>query len=277
MTKAPILAEGLTGRRYVWPPDEPEHVVPSVTTILDNVAKPWLARAAANRVASEAVDTILKWEGLAADDAKRVLANSHTRAWKRKADAGTAVHDAIEAFLDKEPVVDLDEDHLPYLAGALLFLQEHVTRILHYEAVVYNLTYKYAGRVDAICKFKDGSKGPVDWKTGHVSDDHVLQVNAYAHAEFVGEEDGTQLTLPPQQTGYVVQLPGDGSYKAWPVEITPRAFKTFTAYRTVQKWVDDHKEQAFGDPLEPTADSVAEAKELIERRRLDEGKAATTN
>lgn len=248
------IQEGLSGRRYQWPPDDPTHVVPSVTTILNNVAKhDWLVPAAGRRVANYAVDNILQWESMPPDDAKKLLAGVARRDWTKKADAGTAAHDAVEAFLNREPVVDLDAN-LPYLAGALLFLQEHIRRVVHYEQVVYNLTYDYAGRTDLIGITHGGPLAVVDWKTGHTSDEHVLQLNAYAHAEFVGQPDGTRIDLPPIEAGWIVQLPGDGTYRAYPVEISDRAFHTFVAYRTVQKWVDDHQKAAMGAPVAPESD-----------------------
>lgn len=262
MSRAPVLIPDKPGRRYVWPPEgEPEHVVPSVTTVLNNVAKQeWLVPAAGWRVAEYAVENILRWEGLPAGDAKQMLAGVARRDWNQKARLGTDVHkaidDAIAAWRGEEPTVDLNEKLTPYLAGAFQFLNDHVARVIHTEEVVYNLTYQYAGRVDCIAALNDGPVAVVDWKSGKVDSDMALQLNAYAHAEFVGREDGTQITLPPIEAGYVVQLPGDGTYIAHPVAITSRAFKTFVAYRTVQEWSDRHADDALDEPVvggEPAA------------------------
>lgn len=261
MSRAPVLIPDKPGRRYVWPPppEPPEKIVPSVTTILDNHAKQdWLVPAAGRRVADYAVDHVLRWEQMPERDAKTLLAGVARREWDRKANKGTVVHNAVDAYLDGMPTVDLDENLLPYITGALAFLQDHARRVVHHEAVVYNLKYDYAGRVDAICDMVGGSLAIVDWKTGKVGSDMALQLNAYAHAEFVGFEDGGQATLPPINAGWVVQLPGDGTYTAYPVEIDKRHFKTFVAYRTVQKWKDEDEDMALGEPVTPEISSEPE-------------------
>lgn len=243
-----VVSEGKNGRRYAWPPDEPTKVVPSVTTILNHVAKPFLVSAAGREVARYATENILKWSELPVDDATQLLAGVARRVWNQKASLGTDVHDAIAKLIDGDTEVALDAT-LPYVAGATAFLTDHVHRVLHSEAVVYNLEADYAGRVDLIATMKDGPVAIVDWKSGRVGSDMALQLNGYAHAKFVGRPDGTQVTLPPITEGWIVQLPGDGTYKAHPVAITPRAFKTFLAYRTIQKWADDHEGEAIGEPI----------------------------
>lgn len=251
--RAPVLIPNKPGRRYVWPPPPatPEHIVPSVTTILDHFARhDWLVPAAARRVAEYAVNNILQWESMPPGDAKKLLAGVARREWDRKADKGTVVHKAIDLYLDTDHEfdADLDPEEFPYLAGVIAFLQDHkVRKILHREQVVYNLKYDYAGRVDLIADF-GGPLGVVDWKTGAIGSDMAIQVNAYAHGEFVGREDGTKVRLPPIDLGYVVQLPGDGTYNAYPVEINDDHFKAFAAFRRIQKWKDEHEDGAIGAP-----------------------------
>ena len=242
----------------MWPPDSDDpKVVPSVTTILDNVAKPGLVAAAGWEVARYAVDSILQWQDLPPDDATQLLAGRHRRAWNQKANLGTDVHDLIAAHIHGDPPVDLDPKTLPYLAGALAFLTDRVHRVIHTEAVVYNLTYDYAGRVDCIAKMDDGPLAVIDWKSGKISPSMALQLAAYANARFVGNPDGTQVTLPRIDQGWVVQLPGDGTYQAYPVPVNGRAFKTFLAYRTIQKWVDDHEGDVLGEPVAGGTDTAA--------------------
>jgi hypothetical protein len=243
-----VVAEGKNGRRYAWPPDAPEKVVPSVTTILKHVAKPHLVNAAGWEVARYATEHILRWSDLPPDDATSLLAGVARRVWNQKANLGTDVHKAVEAFLSGEAQPPRD-GVVPYLAGAAAFMAERVHRIVHSEAVVYNLRYDYAGRVDAIAKMDDGDLAVIDWKSGRVNTEMALQINGYAHGEFVGRPDGTTVTLPPITQGWIVQLPGDGTYEATPVPITDRAFKTFLAYRTIQKWADDHEDEALGEPV----------------------------
>lgn len=244
-----VVAEGKNGRRYAWPPDTDDPtIVPSVTTILGNVARPGLVSAAGWEVAHYATENILKWSELPVDDAAQLLAGVARRVWNRKAELGTDVHDAIEKMI-RHGEMELDAATTPYVAGAAAFLIDHIRRPIHIEETVFNLEFDYAGRPDLIAQTKAGPNAVIDWKSGKVGADMALQLNAYAHARFVGKPDGTQVTLPaPIDQAWVVQLPGDGTYKAHPVAVNQRTFKTFLAYRTIQKWVDDHEDEALGEP-----------------------------
>lgn len=256
---APALSRNLSGRRYVWPPntDDPELVVPSVTTILANLSKPALPNWAAKKVAEYAVENIPSWENLPPGDAIDLLKRAPYRNMKNRGDIGTAVHTAVDAWmqdgLEGDAEVE-DLDLLPYIAGAIQYLNQHVTRVIHSEVTVFNRQYEYAGTVDAICKLKTGALATVDWKTSNrIYPEHALQLVAYSNAEFIGTTEGQEVTLPPIDEAHVVHLPGDGSYKAHKVNHTPRAFRTFIALRTLQKWRDDYEADAFGETLEPAA------------------------
>jgi hypothetical protein len=251
----PKLARGMSGRRYVWPPntDTPEMVVPSVTTILGNLNKPALPNWAAREVAKYAVENIPSWENLPANDAIDLLKRAPYRNMSRRGDVGTAVHAAVEAWIntpgEEPPVVD-NLDLLPYIAGAISYLNEHVARVIHTEVTLFNREYQYAGTVDAIVKLKEGGVAIVDWKTSKgVYPEHALQLVAYAGCEFIGFDDGTHTRLPPADSAYVIHLPGDATYKAYPVQLTDRAFRTFCALRSIQKWRDDHEADAFMETL----------------------------
>lgn len=256
---APALARGRTGRRYVWPPntDTPELVVPSVTTILNNLSKPALPNWAAKEVAKYAVENIPSWENLPPDDAVDLLKRAPYRNMRNKGDIGTAVHAAVEMWINtpglEPPELD-DLDLLPYVAGALTYLNQHVGRVLHSEVTVFNRTYQYAGTVDAIVKLNTGAIATVDWKTSNrIYPEHALQLIGYANAEFIGTTDGQESTLPPIDEAHVVHLPGDATYKAHPVQLTDRAFRTFVALRSIQKWRDDFEADAFSETITPSS------------------------
>lgn len=252
---APKLARGRAGRRYVWPPntDDPELVVPSVTTVLNNLNKPALPNWAAKEVAKYAVDNIPQWEDLPPDDAVDLLKRAPYRNMRKRGDIGSAVHAAVEAWIaepgDNPPVVD-DLDLIPYIAGAISFLNEQVHRVVHAEATIFNRKYEYAGTADAIVKLRNGHIAVVDWKTSRgIYPESALQVVAYANGDFIGRDDGTKVDFPPPTAAYVVHLPGDATYKAYPVPLTDRAFRTFCALRSIQKWRDDHEADAYGETI----------------------------
>jgi hypothetical protein len=267
---APSLARNKGGRRYVWPPntDQPELVVPSVTTILGNLNKPALPNWAAREVARYAVEHIPSWENLPPDDAVDLLKGAPYRNMKRKGNIGTAVHETVDLWMAQKikvpdyaglelPAVD-DLDLLPYIAGAIQYLNSHVHRVLHSEVTVFNRQYEYAGTVDAIVKLHNGAVCAVDWKTSNnIYPEHALQLVAYANADFIGANDGTELVFPQITEAHVVHLPGDATFKAHPVKLTERAFRTFVALRSVQKWRDDYEADAFDSVLEPIEATVA--------------------
>lgn len=261
---APKLARGKQGRRYVWPPntDDPELVVPSVTTILNNLSKPALPNWAAKEVATFAVENIPSWENLPPDDAVDLLKRAPYRNMRKKGDIGTAVHEAVDLWMDHLlDTVDLpdltdfeveidDLDLLPYVAGAVQYLNQHVHRVLHSEVTVFNRQFQYAGTVDLVAKLRNGAIAAIDWKTSNrIYPEHALQLVAYANGEFIGTDDGQEVDFPPITEAHVVHLPGDATYKAHPVHLTSRAFKTFCALRSLQKWRDDHEADAFDEVL----------------------------
>jgi hypothetical protein len=260
---APALSRNKGGRRYIWPPntDQPELVVPSVTTILNNLSKPALPNWAAREVAKFAVEHIPSWENLPPDDAVDLLKRAPYRNMTNKGKIGTAVHEAVELWMgDGIDIPDLDEDEiqvddldlLPYIAGAVSYLNQHVHRVIHSEVTVFNTEYAYAGTVDAIVKLRTGEIAAVDWKTSNrIYPETALQLVAYANGEFIGMADGTKVDIPPITAAHVVHLPGDATYKAHPVHLTPRAFKTFIALRSIQKWRDDFEADAFDQVLVP--------------------------
>ena len=254
---APALSRNRSGRRYIWPPntDEPELVVPSVTTILNNMNKPALPNWAAREVAKFAVENIPSWENLPPDDAVDLLKRAPYRNMKKKGNIGSAVHAAVDAWLQDglDGEVELEDlDLLPYVSGAIQYLNQHVKRLLHSEVTVFNEKYEYAGTVDAIVTLKSGHTAMVDWKTSkNVYPEHALQLVAYSNAEWIGDLEGVKRRFPPIDEAHVVHLPGDATYKAYPVQLTDRAFRTFVALRSLQKWKDDFEGDAFLDAITP--------------------------
>lgn len=284
---APALARGQYGRRYLWPPgtDKPELKVPSVTTILSQLSKPALTNWAAKEVATYAVENILAWQDLPADSAIDLLKRAPYRNMTKKGDIGTAVHTAIDSWIGGQPVVE-DLDLLPYVGGALAFMEDHVEKVIHSEVTIFNRTYKYAGTTDLLAELKDpsplgleahGATAIVDWKSGKaIYPEAALQLVGYAYGEFIGTLEGEELQLPKIQLGVIVHLPGDGTYTAKPVTLTPRLWRTFLALRTVQLWKDDFEADALGKSHKGSTKTVDE---VATKRNTKEGgkRVAETN
>lgn len=239
------------------PPDGDPIECASVTAILENLSKPALVNWAALEVAKYAYRERNIWHQLEEEAAIDLLKRAPYRDMKKKRDIGKAVHVAVDAHLKAgtqrgetdAPEVD-DLDMLPYVAGALRFLDDHVKQIIAAEITLVNFTYRYAGTCDLWAKLKDGRIAAVDWKTGkRLYPEHGLQVCAYANTEFAVNADGTRWTPAPADLGIVVHLDGQGGYTAQPVNLTPQLFKTFVALRTLQKYRDTLEATVLQDPL----------------------------
>lgn len=233
------VVNGKDGRRYVWP--ETGEAYPSVTTILKNLESPF-SRAAVHNVATYAVDHVLEWEKLPRGTAISKIKESQ---WG-KADFGSEVHRVVQEWLD-EPTLEIENvepDYLLYLKAAINWLNANVQKAIHVEKVVFNTEYQYAGSADAIVKLRSGELAVVDWKTGGIYHRYALQQVAYARADYVIVDD-SPVRLPPISKAFIVQLTEEGEYQDYEVDLSPRAFRTFCALRTLQKWKDDHAADAL--------------------------------
>jgi len=111
----------------------------------------------------------------------------------RAAALGTAVHDAISTGADLD---SLPEDQRLRARQFQAWLAASGAEVLASEFQVFNLTEGYAGTVDALVRLRDGRIWLVDYKTSKgLYSDHALQVIAYAHAEFAGENDEVNVPL----------------------------------------------------------------------------------
>jgi hypothetical protein len=175
---------------------------------------------------------------------------------------------AEKAGDDAPEVADIDM--VPFIAGAAAFVMDNVKKIGAVEATVFNLTYKYAGTFDALCQLTDDTYAIVDWKTGGIYEEASLQLAAYAHAEFIGRPDGTQIALDREITkGIAVQVPDDGTYTAYITEFDcggkcePRKecapFRGFVGLRGVQKWEDLTKSKTWVEKRKGAAEPEDDA------------------
>lgn len=270
----PALARDRSGRRYMIPdpaPDGPPIECPSVTTILNNINKPALVNWAALEVAKYAYQERTTWHNLEESAAVDLLKRAPYRDSRKKMDIGSAVHIAVDAHIKKgtqaatvAPPEIPDLDLLPYIAGAVRFLDDHVARVIHSEVTFVNLTYRYAGTCDLVAKLKTGPLAVIDWKTGkRLYPEVALQLAAYANNEFAVNPNGTRQKLPPIDEAVAVHLDGEGGYTAQPIILDGQLFKTFIALRTLQKWRDTMESTVLGDPL-PATGGVPE----LEKRLL---------
>lgn len=207
-------------RTYAWPPQPPyEFEVLSVTSAINaGLAKPFLTNWAAKLVATEAVEDLEIITAMVAkgneQDAISHLKSAPYRKRQAAADRGTLVHSALESYLagkkptEEELAEEFKEANVPQklwtstlrmVNGLIDFLYDEEPEVLWSESTVYSRTHGYAGTADLIANMTiGGSRVPVilDVKTSKaIYDETALQLAAYANADFVGMDDGTEAPL----------------------------------------------------------------------------------
>jgi len=245
-------------RMYAWPPTPPyEFEVISVTSAISGgLPKPFLIGWAAKMAAECAVsDHAIVAAFLEKGDERSAvdhIKGARFRDMGAKADRGTIVHAAVEAYvagtpLSKEDIeARLEEARvdkavrrgaIPMVSGVLSFLQDAEPEILWSESTIYSRTHGYAGTADVIGLMhiggKTGSRVPVviDIKTSKaIYNETALQLCAYARADFIGLDDGTEVPLgETPKYGVVVRPTPTGSYETATFALTDEVFDLFLA------------------------------------------------
>lgn len=244
-------------RTYAWPPQPPHELeVISVTSATKSLAKPFLIGWAAKMAAECAVeDHAIIGAMLDKKNVKGALdyiKQARFRDAGGKADRGTIVHAAVEAYLAGKEIDpahvqhQLEERAVPealwkatfkMIDGMLEFLFDFEPEILWSEATVYSRTHGYAGTADLIGKIRIGKSvlpAIIDIKTGkRIYDDTAMQLAAYARADFVGLDDGSEATLLPRggaiRHGLVVRPTASGKYEHANFDLTDEVFDKFLA------------------------------------------------
>ncbi|MDP8961523.1 MAG: hypothetical protein M3N32_07920 [Actinomycetota bacterium] len=231
----------------------------SVTTILKAMPKDALTYWAAREAATYAVDNLDVLAPLAAKgDAGREEAIELTKKapWRssgKKRDLGSEIHAAIESLVLDKPLPAPSPEAEPYLDQFLAFVDTWEPQFLASEAVVWNRTQKYAGTLDAVCKFVDGTI-LVDFKTNDGQGkseppypDVAQQLAAYRHAEFMLLADGTEHPMPDVDGGACLAIFPD-RYKLVPIECGPEIFNAFLYTREMYRWVYETSKTVLGQP-----------------------------
>lgn len=221
--------------------------VPSVTTVLDCLPKPALPRWAAKVAAEWAVENVNEWaepahpRGIGVpywEDAVRLIKSAPFKQRDKKADLGTAVHEALEAYLKGVPADDLlnrlGTEEVGYFYGLMDFLDAVSPEVISVESTVFSKVYGYAGTADIIAVV-DGVQTIIDAKTSKdVYTSHGAQIAAYARAELIVVNDKLEPFRGAEQ-GIVVCVNPDGGFKAVKFDDLDPWFDLFKAAQEV--WV----------------------------------------
>ncbi len=274
-------------RFYVWGRGERYW---SVTTILRALPKDALKFWAAKVVAEFAVDRSKTWFTMSRDEAVEWLKKEPLRYTNKRADVGSAIHAAAEAWVLQRPMSgDFSEEERAGIGRFLEFVDTLKPRFHLTEASVYNRTQKYAGTLDAVLdvpydRLLDLAGGNphkvpwtpregrdvvtllVDYKSGGdveegkgVYPEVALQLSAYGRAEFVGMPNGSEVSLPPLDGAAVLHVQAAG-WRLVPVDaLRDDVWKSFLYVREVFRWLEVISKDVLGFPLEPAAKVIPEA------------------
>jgi hypothetical protein len=246
-------------RTYPWPPQPPHEMENlSVTSAIKSLNKPFLVGWAAKMSAECAVeDHALIGEMLKKKTGKKAaldyVKQARFRDSEGKADRGTIVHAAIEAYIAGKPVdIDavqeaLEEKFVPpglwkatygMIDGVMEFLFDYEPEIIWSEATVYSRTHEYAGTADLIARVRIGDSilpAILDIKTGKaIYNETAMQLTAYARADFVGLDDGKEKPLLPKKYGQIkhgiaIRPTASGKYEPVNFDLTDEVFDKFLA------------------------------------------------
>jgi len=173
-------------RYYTWLGVE----YPSVTTIRRMAGIPhglhqWSMGKVIDRVMSDYEE--LERRAVADEkDARKWLRRAATEERDAAAERGSRIHWAAQAGL---PSSEVEEDIRLKVQAYEDWLRAHRVRVLLSERQCWNLSVGYAGTMDLLADTRMG-RFAIDIKSGKgVYSEHALQIEAYARAEFIGEDD----------------------------------------------------------------------------------------
>ena len=263
------------------PEDERFH---SVTTILGALNKPALlywaaeqtaelavnvARSLPARINEEGEEAIIKW-----------LRDARFRPPKGRVSAtelGTQVHAAVEQYALTGVRPDVEDEVRPFLDRFDEWAQLWQPKYLAAEAAVYNLKYRYAGTLDAICEI-EGSTVLLDYKSSRRSLDadgkpskpypeSALQLAAYRHAEMMavwrarrfekyrrryyllnGDERAEGIPMPKVDGAMVLHLTPEHA-ELYPVDTSERVLESFLYAIEIFRWSNDLSKAVIGEVI----------------------------
>jgi hypothetical protein len=228
------------GRSYIWPPTGEEFV--SVTTVQRAMAKEGLVYWSARVVAEGALEKLPQWQAIRRDEgdeaAVRFLKGLPWSQRDKAADAGSAVHGAIDAEQKGQPVptwpTKLSGFREQYERFKAAYRPEWITS----EATVYSRKYGFAGTLDWIARI-GGRVLLGDVKSGErVYDEVALQLAAYRYAEWMDLGDMVEHPLPSVEACAVLHL-RPRMFQLVEVRADEQMFEAFLHLIQVYRWMQD--------------------------------------
>jgi hypothetical protein len=235
----------------------------SVTALTGLLPLPWMEAYASKHAAECAFNEQENYRELASKDERIAYVKGASKRYSRAAaDRGTNIHAHVEKYN-----LGLRMDPWPLPVAASMKQYQHFVETIQprFEAAECKVYHRgdlgancYAGTMDLLCEI-DGRMCILDVKTGKsVHEDAALQINAYAHADFLiadpNHPDAIQVTpargrrwyewrgkpsdeipMPDIQAGYVLHLRDDG-WVLHEVPISDELYEMFLSLFSVENW-----------------------------------------
>lgn len=137
---------------------------------------------------------------------------------RRAAGKGTAVHNAIENYLDFG-IEDVDPDYSGYFTAFLRWFDEYKPRVIATEYRLYHKFMGYAGTADLICDI-GGKLYVIDYKTTQRIEELLVKVQLKAYSQALGSlgaEPKRAASLHLKKDGTFDFQTHDGGVESWQV------------------------------------------------------------
>jgi hypothetical protein len=229
------------GRSYIWPPTGENF--PSVTTILNAMAKPALVGWGIKMVAQGALERFDEWIHIRQEQgdeaAVRYLKGLPYDRRDKAADAGSAVHAAIEASSKGVEAPTWPTLLKGFRTQFERFLEAYRPTWVTSEATVFSRK-GYAGTLDAIADI-GGRRLLIDVKSGErIYDEVALQLSAYRYADWIDLGDSAERPVPKVDACAVLHI-RPLSYQLVEVTADEAQFVTFLHLIETYRWMEHVK------------------------------------
>ncbi len=245
----PALSVQVTGRGRHYRHPRTGELYPSVTTIIETLAKPWLGAWMAKLVAGYAWDNRMALLEMSDREAAvDFLKGAPRRQRDSAAGVGDLVHEVVEARVLGRPEPEIPEHAAPYVAAWEAFAKDTGIVFTHSEETVFNGSEGYAGTFDFLGRI-GGLRVLGDYKTGSgIYDEVILQLAALRYApELWDSQAQDSVDMPPVDRCIAVHLQPDG-YRVHLIDAGERAYDAFLGLLAAWRWNTDHV-GAVGHPL----------------------------
>ena len=243
----PALAESVQGYGRMYRHPVNRELYPSVTNIIDVLAKPWLAGWKAKVVAGHAWDNRMALVRIQDRDAAvDMLKGGPKRIRDTAAEAGDKIHQYAEAVARGLEPPEIPEELETHVEPFLTFLDEYKPRFRVLEGNIYkgegDDPDRYAGSFDFLSEI-EAFLLLGDWKSGgdRVYAEVALQLAALRHGdELWDEKSGDLMPMPQVDACLAVHLRPNRPPGVHIIDASDEAYRAFLGLRAAWPWDKKH-------------------------------------